>query len=675
MMSQIPEISILPSEDTCSHARKLWTRIKKRFELSHVWKFAPRELVATEFLSLIRFTLAPYRLEAALYDHLQEPSLIATTLKPPFFPDHSDEGIYLTEIKSLIECFFKEGGNSTRFHSYTPLERDKVFYDNFFIYLSRFKEPDIYNITDDGSLCLHILVDASYEKSRIEDLIRKAELHIFLRDETRPYDASSFYNVRQPQQQKLTGDYLLNEFLDRFENDLAVVIDAEIKDIWVLLWDESASPPTFRFHVPRQKIERLLNYYRTYLGSTVGKLREQVEKEGAGDFQRYLAQCRSDSHLFLSNAWDDSSPLTPSHLECIAEKFKNWPVDRGIAGSVVITGCSDVVCDFPDDYRVKAYSYRTPPERRKNENDDFYRVRLAERVFITIRPHLVEIPLLWGIAPTYSSSCVALLLVLFDYQDNTPVSPDDFAKKALSIREAIEPWYFLFEQHGQLVGWYRIILGRYQHAIRNIFKEFDRHVSDETRRAALRNKFNRLDLAHSSARDAPGLQTKSLTMKDFVDFLQYTAESIFGSDMRFQYSFEPFSDEYNNYTINLDTDLIQYSLYEFLEQSRSVLGNLYSDLNPKECEIYFRVIVKELEVLVEIAHLVTQGSADFIAEHCMSMGRMPLNTYSPDGQPESHFGLFFLGELLRACGGDFLPPLLVHDHGSWVTWKLAFKLL
>jgi hypothetical protein len=74
--------------------------------------------------------------------------------------------------------------------------------------------------------------------------------------------------------------------------------------------------------------------------------------------------------------------------------------------------------------------------------------------------------------------------------------------------------------------------------------------------------------------------------------------------------------------------------------------------------------------VLEIEHRVSRGVARFVKDHGPLLGRAPVFT---ENRQRAHLGLFYVGVLLRGCGGDFIRPSL-NETEDRVTWSLVFRV-
>lgn len=656
----------IPGADVTVVARRLWKRIATRFEVSKVWRLVAPETAAAEFLSVLRAMLAPARVEAAIYFRDTTDVIAATlpqTLVPSLSPSHGDgDGAFSTAD------FFARGRLAVSKWSET-LRPDSSFdqgattglADHF----SSFGEPLVYELG--GGFRIHVLADRAYNEEAVKAFIQGAELGQLLSSMQRVGRTG----MAPPVSRKLS-DYLLHEYVDRLENDLAVLIEGEAPDIWVLLPDQDGS--RLQFHAPRQKLERVLHYYLGQSWTTVGHLRERIlqGEDTRGDLMRYVAPCESGYHRYLASRWNDADPLTVEHLECIAEKFAGWPMDRGIAASVVETGCSEALLHFAEDYRVKAYRYDQPlahPDGVAGA-DSFFRVLLAERVFISIRPHLVEIPLVWRTTQSGGSQCGALLLVLLNGKD----ASDTLAHRALSIREAVEPWYLLFDQHAQLTQWTRVIHAHVVHEVNGLFAGLDSSLPDD-KRESLATGIRRLWAAYSFLSDDRGPLRVRTSLSEFLAAADRAAVAAAQSrEGRVKLRSTLFdSPEVATAQLEVATDGVCYLLQKFLTDSLVCVENLgAAGLLEHDGEaVEFRSVVSVEALVLEVQHQVDATLAVFLSEHGPFLGYEPIFT---DGRTVAHLGLYYCDVLLRGYGGEFRRPTLDCDRNH-VTWSFRFPLV
>ncbi len=667
-------------------AKKVWRRIHKRYELSNVWRLAPSELIATEFLSLLRSLLAPLRIECALYDSSLECPLLAATLPKVLIPIADDTAHVEEECGFVTAPFFEHGGTAVRRWKDTVEKRpdlEQAVAKSYVDYLTRFGAPDIIYLNGDRTLQLRLLVNGQYDAERVRTFVADLDLPNLLR--RRPDEPTSFHGEWQSLSRRL-ADYLLHEFIDRLENDLAVTLDSEAPEIWVLLMDGQTKDqePSLQFHTSTPKLQRILDHYTKLeadIGNdtvTVGALRSRVEGSNrTGDFDRLLAHCDSNFHKELE--WQDRTPLTLRHLECIAEKFQDgWPSNRGIAGTVVATGCGEVIRDFASDYRVKAYEYDRPTHQLTSETDRFFRVRLAERIFIKTKPHVIELPLLWSTDANGRGRCTALLLVLFNGGEDT--TSDYFARRALEIRGAVEPWHILFEQHERLMEWNRVIHGHVVHEARNEFQNFRKHLPTKYR-SQLENRLEALWAAYSFVPEYQGSPRQKVSVATLTKIVTGAAASALqGRGYEFDVESEFSPGEAQDAGVETVPELIEYLLVDFMQDSASSLANLVaSKLLPSgRARVLIRILFEtnrltaQNAVTLQIEHFVTPGEAKFLQDNGSIIGQQPVFTQKEDRR-RAHLGLFYAGALLRGCGGEFLRPIL-NGEGR-VIWRFVFPLI
>ncbi len=688
MKTRIDERALAyPSDFALQEGLRLWKRICKRFELSQVWSEAPAELVATEFLSILRFVLAPRRVEAAVYSSRELTSPLAATLPLQLIPAAGDKDGVGGACGFQTAEFFREGGNTAAvwLQGLEGLEDEaRKVAAAYAKHLSSFQKVNTFQLGVNGDYSLRLLVDGPYRRELVETFIAEAKLPTRIGHRRRR--GGAFAGPWQRLNRRLS-DHLLHESLDRLENDLAVLVDRDTPDVWLLLHDEESD--YLRFHAPRPKLQRLLRYFsseekrETGEAPTVGELRRRVEErneDGAnGAFRMHLTPCHSGFHHFLKDSWDDESELTRDHLECVAEKFSGWPADRGIAGNIVATGCADIVKDFAEDYRVAAYSYARPPTRISDESDEFYRVRLAERVFIKISPHLVELPLLWGVDENGRGRCSALLLVLFNGHGKEAKDTDYLARRSLSIRAAIEPWFLVFETHARSMEQNDVVHGHIVHEVNGILHPFRKELTPASS-SYIEQRLHKLWLAYSFMRDERGSNVSKLSVEKFISLAEQAARDSIQADGRFEYKIQ--SASARNFegvvSVELSLDLVGLLIRGLLEDSVADLGNLHAEdmLSDDEKCIDMKVSVDAQpsqqmgRLLLEISHRVTPGAARFIKEHAALLGDRPIFT---NNRRRVHLGLFYLGVLLKGCGGEFMRPVLQASE-QHVTWGFGFSL-
>jgi hypothetical protein len=692
-MARRRKVDLLPSVETCQSAVQLWERIKARFELSELWRLAPPELVAVEFLSILRFALAPLRVEGALYDLSRSSSFFAATLPRKIDFVGWDLGASRPAgLEFATDSFFADGGTAAdRWINGLPKGTWRDVVGHYAEYLRIFRAPTQIPLTE--TIILKLLVDEQYDDKRIKALVTKLDIGRLLAN--RSGQPAVFQARFRPLRQGLT-DFMMQDFLERLENDLAVLLDAEAPDIWLLLSDQ-ASPgsdfddrqnsaddlrhprprrETLKFHISTWKLARLQEYYsenqevRSVKAGTVGALRQKVEiDQKPGAFRGNLTDCWKQVH---TNKWTDSSSLTVDHLACIAEKFEGWPVDRGIAGDVVVTGCSEIVRNFQKDYRVSAYNVSTPLAQ-------FYRTRLAERVFITTNPNLVEIPLLWGIDELGQGRCGAMLLVLFDESEDAVDEPGYFAQRALSIRATVEPWFLLFEHHGRLMEWSKVIHHHIIHETK-VGVEIAKTELGLPSMPSLEAQLRLLWSAYSFTQDNRGLVRSRIPVSEFFQSLSGAIETVVTAASPYRYRLaHQFSIDLSQVgEVDVVLELFRYLSDRFLRDCAATLSNLDATdgLNDAEREILVNVrpdfseMPGQRRIIVEIEHKGTVGLLSFARQHGDRLGKIPV--VSDDGK-DVHLGLYYLGVLMRACGGDFLQPRELKDGGfDRLRWSLSF---
>jgi hypothetical protein len=652
----------------------------RRFQ-RNVWQHAPAELIATEFLSLLRSLLAPIRVELALYDMSGDRTL-AATLPSEIGREHNELGI----TPLAARAFFNEGGKAaarwaTASRKIAPQDLPEAEH------LSAFGEPRKINLSNDGATFLKVVTHKPISFERLQEVVKQVDLAPLLRAHESP--AQPFRGEWQSLSRRLT-DYLLHEFIDRLENDLSVLLESEAPEIWLLLMKDGAnrSEPSLQFHTSRPKLERVLEHYQrdSALRSerlTVDALIRRIEGDagvvgGQGDFRRLMTPCYSDFHRDLD--WAGSSELTVDHLECIAEKFEDgWPVNRGIAGTVVATGCAEVIRDFASDYRVKAYEYGGPTHRTLAETDNFYRVRLAERVFIKTRPHVVELPLLWGVDSSGNGTCTALLLVLFNGEHNKIKTESYFAMRALEIQNAVEPWHVLFEHHGRLMEWNQAIHGHIIHETRNVLAGIKPKLSAEDH-LQVESRIEALWRAYSFVPDSQRSARSRGTALDIVKATDNTARIVLAkSSVRYELTRAVSDEATSTAAVETIPSLIEYILTAFLEDSSALIENLVTagHVRPEDALITIEAIsdfdpatAKE-RLVVRFRHRVSPAVENFLKAHQHVIGREIIATPTPE-RLRLHRGLYYVGVLLRNSGGEFLRPVVGEDH---VLWSFAFPIV
>jgi hypothetical protein len=678
-MAAMSKEGSLPSLATCSLALQLWRRVSKRFENSEFWLEAPREILAAEFLSLIRFALAPNRVEAALYEQNGKrgsPVLIASTLPQRIVPvGAADFGAPPPNLEFESKLFFLEGGVAAmRWLNSLPQGEWRELAKYHANYLARFTQKEEIPLGKKGNFRLHLFVDGAYNARRLTEFVQSLSLDRLIVDQSRTN--VSYFQPKWDSLRQGLADYLLQDFLERLENDLAVLVDAETPDVWLLL--TSADGVFLKFHTSGQKLARLRNHYQSEGASvkqgTVALLRNKVEHgESANAFSENLTACWRQTHEL---DWRDSSPLTVAHLECIAEKFEGWPVDRGIAATAVQTGCSEIVCDFTQDYRVKAYTAAAPPAR-------FNRTRLAERVFITTKPNLIEIPLLWALDANGQGRCAALLLVLFKHTNDSQGSTDFFARRALSIRSIIEPWFMIMEHHGRMMEWTKVIHHHVIHETRigveRLKKELNNSgipaLKNSSAISALDSQLRLLWEAYAFTKDNRGLIRTRVSVSEFAKFMRKAgSEATDGSQFKCVISLDKTLTSLDKAQIEVVPELFKYLAIEFLKESVATLKEIaqISSLNKDQRQIQIRMVyddTKSRQIIVNIEHCATQGLITFVNKHRSALGKVPILS---DDLQHAHLGMFYLGVLMQSSGGGLLEPKVeVAAKLPKITWSLS----
>jgi hypothetical protein len=642
------------SQAIFSEALQTWRRIEKRFSFSAVWKHAPREVIAAEFLSVLRFALAPRRIEIALYI---DGELIASTQPKKLVPIVDGEGA----IEIPIDRFFKEGNQAIEQWMLDLPENQNVVktIDEYTRYFSGFKKPTKFECE---GLAVSILSSRDdFDSDFVRRFIKASKIAGFLaqRGAGNPI---SFAGELRPLIDGLT-DPLLESFLDRLENDLAAVIDVEAPDIWILRAD--GEKQKLNFGMPREKRMRFSK--KDGRPVKIEEIRRRVDGDDGhedGAFKRNLISCQSGEHVLK---WDDEEGLTPAHVACLAEKFTGWPMDTGIAGTVVSTGCSEVLENFGEDYRVLAYSAPEVAERF----DEFYEVQLAERVFISRRPHLVEIPLLWSLDDGGMGRCAAILLVTF--------KQSDFAQRAFKIAGAVESWYLLFEQHGRLVQEHRLLKGDMVHDINNaIIATISELGKFKIERPEAIRRLEDLCVAHAFVSDERVTEKETVVASDFIGRVMVMAESKISDSRRVLLDSQ--LGRHGAEKIEVVVSLIERLLPRFIASSHESLTalsiNSRADVT-EDLNIYLKsypsVANGKSQLVLEMKHRAIPRTVSFIDNYGPIMGHKEIYTES-DGKKHAHQGILFLRSRLRQTEAEFLRPKLDQNR-QYVTWTFQFPFL
>lgn len=657
---------------TLERTEQLWQRVRRRLRQSRLWQSAPAEVVAAEFLSLLRLAVAPVRLEGWILRRGDSDPLASTqpdVICPlPGLGDrlngeetafHFDTGDLIRLGPRAIDAW-RDALEPTR---HLRLKSTGRYYVDYFSSLSSTKPQRL-----SDAYTLHLYAGEKLGEEDLRNLLDRLPVSDLLEEERRQGQEADWRLATQTFLDfRNLRDHIFQDILDQMETDLALHVQAEPLDTWLLTLDEKSR--SVRFLSPPRKLRRVLDHHAQIGNSTIGELRP--DGDSGRYFDRLLIPCRTGLHSSLS--WDDSTRLSLGHLECIAEKFWGWPKDRGIVGTLIGTGCLEVVENFTSDYRVKAYGYLDDEVQPiPGDSDDFHAVRLAERIFIRIRPHLVEIPLLWY-PHEDGSQCWGVLLALFQARGKKA-----FAQRALQIRSVVEQWYLTFELQSRLLDRARVTAGNIIHETRGAFEEVKKKLPE--RSSDLSKRLDVLWAAYSYLQDDRIPQAEPLSLAELGDTVRKAAKSALGREgsaisLDLDESQVP-EQMAAPCRLNVVPEMALFALRSLISESALQLRELSANRaladHDSVIEMSFRSSPDQNRLILIIRHRITQGAARFLREHRDSLGRMPIVS-TCEGKRRSHLGLFYVGNALRSFQADLLEPELDADDAT-VTWRISFAL-
>lgn len=655
---------------------RLWHCIKRRLNETLAWSEVPVSVAATEYLSLLRLALAPARLEGCLYEGEQ---FLAATL-PVSYAEKTHSGT-AAPITPPYESFFHGGPRAVeewcrQMERSGDMESAGVarLYAEHFAKVGQHKAQRSLGGTRD---CHLVMYSDSPALTETLDTYLKAFPFCDLLDAA---DASTAQSQstglirRKLAERSVAGDRLFHRNLENFEEELAILISGEVRDIWLLF-----PPPTDRsrlsFYTERRKRERILGYFRpNEHGGTVGDLIQKVlngSQMSRDDFLRLLTPCLTKVHSRSGLRWDDDAPLTPAHIECLNEKFREWPTKVGIVSTLLATGCLEVVPEFEEDYRVRIYRHLLGTNGADEETQ---RLLLAEKVFINLRPHLVEVPLLWTMTPQGGCEYIGVLLALFDSSQgaNADRAAKEIQQRALEVRLEVERWYSRLRDYIDHHRQTRNTLGYFVHEVRNTLAQYRSRLTWDDG-AALDEKLEAVFTSHRFLLADDGEPSlDQVTVLDLETLITKSCEQAKGKGPR-KGEFKVICDgtlegQAGRGYVSVHKLLFTYHLTKFLEESLQQVGNLQESATGND-DYEVRVCLRaegNYHLTVTICHRIGAAKAEYIEQNRNRMGFEELRI---DDDPRPRRGLYFFGEFLRHLQGEFCSPTLDAE-GDRVTWKL-----
>ncbi len=643
-----------------TQALTLWRRVEARLSRSSIWSKAPPEVCGAEFLSIVRLLILPARTELALIS-LESGSvrLLACTDRKR---GHINKTIWpWVLVRPDKETPPKSGPNAWRkyverlvWHKPIPFEGANGAYE-----LRIASEPK-------DKVSMRIIREF-LTRSQVGELLSREHT-----SDQWQHMVTSSLNVQR------FSNRQFSEVGERLESDLSIHLSAQLRDIWFLMHDQERR--RLRFLTSKEKLSEIFETFRTKgqppTLKELGELTEVSMKE-----LKTLSKCESGLHTHLR--WLPRTRLERDHLECMAEKFDGWPADEGIVSSVIGSGCADAVSNFSTtDWRVKEYQYDDKPVGRvQGETPEFHRVRVAERIFINILPHVVEFPLFWlpgdlahesldAPDTIQSDRCWAVLMVLLSDEG------EKLAARCIEIRSVVEQWYLLFEYQLHAMHRSQLETGHILHEAFSALSALE--PAEPSGRTAWDLQANRLRalIAAYESRTVGRQSTRQFTSEQLKALIYDVLVAVFGEAKIAQgvtWSVHKLV-QASVRTQPLDSGLARAALVGLLSSSAQELTELAKNsetwIAPDAIAVSFDRSEGEPFFTISIRHGATKPSLSFLAQNLPNIGRQGI----PDeGAKKLHRGLFLTSSILRVAGIEFRRPKMDRKEGE-VTWILGVPI-